>query len=372
MLRFLRPRTAAVLFFLCAGTIGFSQPRTAATVNDVPAALKALWPPGQPGVDYNVTDSKGMRQGTWMRVYPSGALYYLGEFKGGKPTGTFTFYYEMGEIMTVVVHDANGEGMHAKHYRQNGSLRAEGRYLATEKRNAEGEIEREKDGLWKYYDEQGGLRVEEHYLQGKQHGASRSFGARGEVLESGFWKSGAKDSTWTVFTSKGTTESQLTYVNGLLNGPQTTYFESGKIEATGSNKDGMPDGKWTYYGTDGQIRSYVHFNRGKWVSEERMHGTFEEFRDDGRPKSTTTYRNGKLHGPFREWHDTGGYEVIETVDQTTGNPERKQVLSGLQVSRQGEYFQGQLQGQVTFFDLNGNVEKVETWEKGVLKSSGPR
>jgi antitoxin component YwqK of YwqJK toxin-antitoxin module len=45
---------------------------------------------------------------------------------------------------------------------------------------------------------------------------------------------------------------------------------------------------------------------------------------------------------------------------------------GVQVKREGAYLDGQLHGKVTHYTERGAVEKVETWERGVLKSSGGR
>ena len=58
----------------------FSQP------GNLPSARSSM-PVGDAGVDYNLVDSKGEKKGLWIRVWPSGSLYYKGTFVSGKPEG---------------------------------------------------------------------------------------------------------------------------------------------------------------------------------------------------------------------------------------------------------------------------------------------
>ncbi|MGB0424728.1 MAG: toxin-antitoxin system YwqK family antitoxin, partial [Flavobacteriales bacterium] len=89
-------------------------------------------PSGEAGIDYNLTDAKGAKEGTWVRVYPKGAIYYLGQFKNGTPTGIFNFYYEEGGIMSVVNHIEGTAYMHVLAYNPNGELISEGHYRESE------------------------------------------------------------------------------------------------------------------------------------------------------------------------------------------------------------------------------------------------
>lgn len=357
---------------LAVPTAAWAQPRTVPASAEVPAALKALWPPGQPGVDYNLTDAKGLRTGTWMRVYPTGALYYTGGFRAGKPLGTFTFYYESGERMSVIVHDATGDGMQATHYRKDGTVRAEGRYLPSGKLNEEGEPAREKDGLWKYYDERGTLRLEEGYRLGVLHGPTRLLDAAGKVLETGGWLDGERDGMWTRFDAQGQVLSEISYAMGLFDGPHRTFAAPGKPEREGQYVEGEPHGIWKLYEPNGNLRTIQKFEAGTLVQEQRHNGTFEDFYPSGLPKSVITYKLSKPEGPFREWHDVGTFELVESTDPETGEPDVRKTPVGVQVKREGAYLDGQLHGKVTHYTERGAVEKVETWERGVLKSSGGR
>ena len=83
-------------------------------------------PVGDAGVDFNLVDSEGEKEGLWIRVWPSGSLYYKGSFDSGKPTGEFLYFYDSGELMSVLNHVS--ENISAIHYRSNGSVQASGFY----------------------------------------------------------------------------------------------------------------------------------------------------------------------------------------------------------------------------------------------------
>jgi len=41
----------------------------------------------------NRTDARGLRQGKWVGTYSNGDIRYRGQFRSGKPYGTFTYFY---------------------------------------------------------------------------------------------------------------------------------------------------------------------------------------------------------------------------------------------------------------------------------------
>ena len=95
--------------------------------------------------DFNQTDDKGRRQGTWRDYYSNGQLRYEGEFKNDKCKGTFRYYDEQGNLKATNEFDKSGERALNKTYAPNGRVVATGYYL-----------NQKKDGEWKYYDAQSG------------------------------------------------------------------------------------------------------------------------------------------------------------------------------------------------------------------------
>ena len=89
--------------------------------------------------DFNQTDDKGRRQGTWRDYYSNGQLRYEGEFKNDNCKGTFRYYDEQGNLKATNEFDKSGERALNKTYAPNGRVVAPGYYL-----------NQTKDGEWKY------------------------------------------------------------------------------------------------------------------------------------------------------------------------------------------------------------------------------
>ena len=325
------------------------------------------WPPGTAGKDYNVVDAQGKRQGVWIRVWPKGNLYYRGAFQDGYPVGTFEFYYESGKLMTRLTHSERGTRMVAQHYRENGKLRAEGNYIESSKRDEAGDPIREKDGLWRYYDEAEKLRMEETYAAGLLHGPTRSLTAAGRVIEEGAYSEGERHGVWKTYSELGVLRSEIGYENGLFHGKCTMHYPDGKPMSMGLYARGLETGAWKTFTADGQVETTRRFEDGVLLSEVRENGSFMDYYEDERPKSEYNYRGGKLEGAFREWHDVGEWEVEEVPDAQGGDTYARRVMRGVQVAREGTYAGGVLHGPVYTYDTTGRLIKTEHYEQGTCR-----
>ena len=104
------------------------------------------WPDGQAGSDFNRTDSNGLKDGRWIRVYPNGKLYYSGSFSHGKPSGHFTFFRENGRVLSEVKHLDDVSAAKAILYREDGSVSHQGQYETVQ---VAGEWTQWKSGKWR-------------------------------------------------------------------------------------------------------------------------------------------------------------------------------------------------------------------------------
>jgi antitoxin component YwqK of YwqJK toxin-antitoxin module len=76
-----------------------------------------------------------------------------------------------------------------------------------------------------------------------------------------------------------------------------------------------------------------------------------------------------LDGPFRLWYDLGEYVIEDFTDSETDEILQRQVLKGTQVSSEGDYFEGELDGPVFYYTKNGELEKTATYREGKLIST---
>ncbi len=323
-----------------------------------------FYPTGSAGVDYNLTNPKNKKEGTWIRVWPNGNLYYLGQFENGHPTGGFTFYYETGEIMSEVIQIENGRKAFTKMYRKGGALQAEGMYMRSTELDQNREPLRLKQGEWKYYDAQENLRLIESYDHDVLNGPSISYGKQGQELERGGYDSGDRNGTWRTWDELGVLLSEISYRAGAFHGLCKINYANGRPQTIGRYEHGQEQGYWKSFMEDGTLQTTRHFENGELIEEIHENGVVFLTFPDGRPRAEFSVVEQQKSGPFREWHDAGEWVIEEELDPDSGETLRKRVLVGEAIRREGEYVDGKLEGAVYYYDLNGRLQKSERYENG--------
>jgi len=351
---------SALLFFSFASVNARAQPGTPTGGN---------YPAGQAGIDFNVNNAKNNKDGAWIRVWPNGNLYYVGQFKDGQPNGAFTFFYEGGELMSEVSHIENGRKAFTKLYRPNGSLQAEGLYMNSRQLNEQGEPVRLKQGEWLYYDNAGLIRLKENYDADLLHGPYVTYSKNGKRIEQGSYKDGERDGMWKTWDELGTQLSEINYRNGVFNGMCKINYANGRPQTLGLYENGKENGFWKSFMEDGTVQTTRQFERGELIMEIHENGPVVLTFNDGRPKEEFEVVNQQKTGAFREWHDTSEWVIEASIDPETGDTVRKRILEGEALRREGEYTDGKLDGEVYNYDLNGRLILIEHYENGVLKAS---
>ena len=327
------------------------------------------YPSGQAGIDFNLNNAKNNKEGTWIRVWPNGNLYYLGQFKDGKPSGAFKFFYEDGQLMSEATHIENGRKAFTKLYRPNGSLQAEGMYMTGRQLNELGEPTRLKQGDWIYYDSKGQTRMKESYNMDILHGPTVTFSENGKVIEQGTYANGERDGLWKTWDELGTVLSEINYSNGVFHGLCKVNYASGRPQTLGLYENGKENGYWKSFMEDGTVQTTRQFEGGELLKEIHENGPVLLTFSDGRPKEEFEVVDQKKTGAFREWHDTGEWVIEASIDPETGETLRKRILEGEALKREGEYVDGKLDGEVYNYDLNGRLVRIERYENGILKES---
>lgn len=324
-------------------------------------------PEGEFGIDYNVTDAKGKRQGPWVRVYQDGSIYYLGQFSDGNPSGEFWFWYETGEVMSKVNHLDGTKHMEAVNYHRNGYPQSSGAYREKMVGN---KLEKVKDGQWMFYTDQGILKTKENYNMGVQEGMSLTFFETGKTLLESEYANNMKNGPCTEYFADGTVKMKAGYKDDNFDGPIELFKPGRKPYVRGNYKNGLKDGLWFYFNTDGTINITTKFEEGVEIATKRENGEFTDYHDSGIPKAYLTYEEGELNGPFSEMFDLGEW-VKEPMEepQPGGGIQFKETLKGTQVEREGDYLDGKLEGPVTYYNERGRIMKIEHYVDGELEST---
>ena len=141
-------------------------------------------------------------------------------------------------------------------------------YHPNGKISAIGLYSKEKDSLWKYFNEDEILVLEETYYSGMLSGPSRSYFLNGQVSEETLYKNDEKVGEWKQFYENGRILLvKCYYKNDQLNGQYIRYYPDGRREFFGRYKNDLKEGVWTYYLPDGGIDYELEYLNGKLLTE---------------------------------------------------------------------------------------------------------
>lgn len=327
--------------------------------SEVPAQPGRKMPSGKPGIDYNVTDSRGNRQGLWVQQWKETRnLLYQGNYKDGLPVGEWQRFYSDGNLMAITVHVQDTILMDVTFFHPDGKTKmSEGRFS-----------HRKKEGNWKLWDINGTLLSDEVYQDSLLNGNCKYYSPNGNLLKDENYLRGIKEGPFVEYFDNGKIMKKGTYANGKMHGEYQSWYANGSPECKGAYANGHPDGNWYCNDFDGSPKVSIQYKKGKEVKRRYENGTFKEYYENGEiPKDEYTYNNGKKNGPFIEWYDKGRYEQVPASDE-----DRKigifirQKLVGTQIKVKGNYLNDKLDGEIFYYRLNGTLEKVEEWKGGEL------
>lgn len=305
----------------------------------------------------NMLDDKGRKQGHWIKKSNKGVLIYDGFFYDDVPVGIMKKYDLLGNLSTVLDYKKGGAIVYARLYYSDGKLNGEGKY-----------INQSKDSLWKYYDVNEVLVREEVYKNGVKNGVERNYYSNGKLSHEINWSKGLEHGSWKEYYESGALKFEKNFVSGKESGPVTIYNVDSKVSITGKYLNGMRDGSWQYYNEDGTVKWQELYDKGKLIKTKKENGSFTEYYENNIPKEEAEYRGGIRHGTYKEYYNAGEWKKRPFADDKDGTAkgEEEQYLEGQKLKMKGKYVNGLLDGKLTYYSENGDVEKTEVYDKGKL------
>lgn len=303
----------------------------------------------------NMTDDQGRKHGKWEKRYDNGELQYRGEFNHGEPIGTFERFYDDGSLQAVMEYKSPTKNYAILYYPEIEVKMAEGLYT-----------DQERDSIWVFFSEEGVLTSRETYQNGQKEGLTEIYYADGSISERIMFRSDEKDGLWEQYFNNGNPKLQATVVDGVkYDGKYTTYYPDGIKMEEGNYIDGKKESSWYHFNEDGSIH-IIYVYRDDEVEEEfPKNGTFDIYWPNDIQRAEYTYKNGKRHGPFKEWFNKGEWRNEERVDEY-GNRYPVQKLYGTQLRREGTFKDGKLHGEVITYNEDGTIKKKANYEMGEL------
>ncbi|HIE15901.1 MAG TPA: hypothetical protein EYP69_03140, partial [Bacteroidales bacterium] len=259
--------------------------------------------------------------------YPNGVVSSKGTMRNGKPDGYWENYYE------------------------NGILKSEGN-----RKNFQ------LDSLWRFYNKTGKLTLEINYKAGKKNGYRITYNPASITKEN--FVNDVKQGYSYVMDTSGKVIMEIPFVNGLENGLARQFDKNGNIIQLITYKKG-------YVVSRERINGYD--------ADNKAHGKWKWFYDDGTLKEEGTFSHGLKNGYFKQYDNKGN--LLSVVKYVNGEKEQKvEELSKLDIKTDywpngkpkiiAGYKNGVPEGVRREYNKNGNIEKSYIFHNGKIIAEG--
>jgi len=201
----------------------------------------------------NKTDKNGMKQGHWIKKYPSGHIQYNGYFKDNQPIGTFKRFFENDTLHSVLIFSSDGKEAMAELYHPNGFIASKGKF-----------VNQLKEGRWKFFSARinSCLIFEEEYKTNTRNGVSIKYYPDSTMAEKVFYVNDLRNGEWTQYFPNRNVCLKANYMNGKLDGSFEVFFEDGKPEYIGQYKEDRRNGSWKILKSDGSLKYNIEYVAG--------------------------------------------------------------------------------------------------------------
>ena len=303
----------------------------------------------------NTSDANGMKQGQWKKYYEStDALFYEGQFKDNKPIGTFKHYYKNRKLRSITIYQ--GDTARAEVFTMKGKMLAKGIY-----------VDQKKDSTWVYFNDNGNISQKETFFNGQKTGLEETFYPDGQIASQIEYINGVENGNFVMYYSNGNIENEGEYLNGRYNGNYLYYYDNKKKMYEGVYELGKKNKRWVFYHSDGMVKMFVYYDLGKTIKEDYQNGEFVSYYDSGMMESIGHYKNGKKEGYFAEYYNNGKRELVAREKTDPYEPdELVEIVTGQQIKFEKTYINDMAEGEVKYFNEDGELVKTENYNHGEL------
>lgn len=338
-------------------------------------------------------NANGNKEGTWKYYYPNGKLRSEETIKDGKANyGTFTKYYENGNIDYQVNYDKEGNFVSRKDYKFSGPL------YSSQTRNASGDYkityyyengkefytkvltgkntDIEADGAVVRYFPDGSKYMEYNIVKGKVNGLFKEYFPDGKARYEIEYKDGVYDGQYTSFFKNGQIDSKCKYVNGKPQGSSEDYFEYSESFYTQEFNKGLLNGSVKYYNKNKEFFGEIKYENDLPVaiSFKDLSGTtvaavnnskgldmMEHYNQYGvRTSAIKLNKKGTPDGEVKRFYDFGGILNVEYFKEGSKDGKATYYYENGTVSHTRTFTDGQESGAYQAFSEDGKLS-TEGW-----------
>lgn len=174
------------------------------------------------------------------------------------------------------------------------------------------------------------------------------------------YKNGLKEGELIYYYSTGNIGSRISYSNNLRNGISQNWYRSGKLMDSVFCKNDLEQGKAFHYSKDGNIETITEYKDGL------KHGIKLSYYKNGKVHERINFQNGKHYGKYERFYSSGIKAQILNLENRSFEGTQTNFYENGELEKVIEFKNGKEHGECRYYDINGNVTKVEIWENGKL------
>ena len=267
----------------------------------------------------------GKKQGRWEEFWPGGQTKSRGAYLEGGKAGLWINLDSAGRIQSRnSCFEPNDTGTYVSYYPQDSIFKQytcirgkrAGLYLVKSPKG--GLLEKghynaghRKEGLWRAWHVNGAQKYHEYYANGLRHGTSRSWDSLGNQLSQGDFREGTGELK--RYRSNGVLLAKEPYVKGKKHGGHFTYYSSGSINTRTVFKKGRPCSYSRWHDSPRGREAGIAITGG--FREGKRHGLWNWYSKEGVLVESSSYVNGKRHGPTKYFDaKTGKLQRVQVFD----------------------------------------------------------
>ncbi len=347
--------------------------------------------------EYFVVDTGSLvLDGPYTSYFLNGETRVRGQYRLGKPVGTWTYFYENRKVKVKTVYDSLLSKELWIYFFENGKIQRSGPVVSGEKEGIwnyyyeSGEKKEfgryrmnKRDGVWKYYFEDGSLKAQTLYTLGT--GWYEGFYPSGSKKMDGRIQNGKSDSLWTYYFQEGGIKAQGMELDGKKNGRWKFFYEDGNLRSEGDYTVGLRTGPWKYYYLDGKLQSEgqmkadlengywkMYYEDGSVLGEgdyDEGTGKYREFFPNGKIKIEGNKEEGEYSGKWYFYYEDGTLEG--EADYVQGKGKYSGYYSDGSRKMEGDLHNGAKVGLWSLYNpdgtLAGTFEKIEENEEPIYE-----
>jgi|TARA_B110000261_G_scaffold163793_1_gene210837 antitoxin component YwqK of YwqJK toxin-antitoxin module len=265
--------------------------------------------------------------GKWVAYFEdSASIAFTGHYKNGKPNGLFQYYFKNGKVRHTCVYKDGIENGPFTYWDKGGAISMIGQ-----------KVNDKNEGVWYDWWSNGNIRKYYIWENGIQNGIDKYFNSNGTLDRIGKYSNGYQIGEWRFYYKNGQLKKLQFFVDSLSpkelkviskyeNTIATLYFpvgtwkewdEKGNLISE-TNFDGSYEiDKQTYYYPSGAKKTETNFQgfHQGFCSQNPSYfiknGLFQEWHENGKPKTTGMWENNIKEGNWTYFTNTGNIEKIE-------------------------------------------------------------